>query len=71
MSTAPPNLVEIVTQRVVNRTGRRVQDLSVEVGSGWVILRGRAASYHIKQLAQEGAQEALPNAQLQNAIVVE
>jgi hypothetical protein len=71
MSTAPPNLTEIVRQRVANRTGRRVQDLTIEIGGGWVILRGRAASYHVKQLAQQGAQEALPNAQLQNAIVVE
>jgi len=71
MSTTPPNLVEIVTQRVANRTGRRVRGLSVEIGSGCVILRGRAASYHVKQLAQQGVREALPNARLENAIVVE
>ena len=71
MSTVPPNLAEIVMQRVVNRTGRRVRGLAVEIGGGCVILRGRAASYHVKQLAQQGAQEALPNAILENAIVVE
>jgi hypothetical protein len=71
MSTAPPNLAEVVMQRVVKRTGRRVLDLAVEVGVGVVVLRGRVNSYHIKQLAQHGAQEALPNAKLENAIIVE
>jgi hypothetical protein len=71
MSTTPPNLTEIVRQRVVNRTGRRVQDLKIEIGGGCVVLRGRAASYHVKQLAQQGAKEAMPNAVLENAIVVE
>ena len=71
MSTIPPTLAEVVMQRVANRTGRRVHDLSVEIGSECVILRGRAASYHVKQPAQQGAREALPNATLENAIVVE
>jgi hypothetical protein len=71
MSTTPPGLAEIVMQRIVNRTGRRIQDLAVEVGTGCVVLRGRVNSYHVKQLAQTGAQEALPDARLENAIVVE
>lgn len=66
-------LTEVVTQRVADRTGRRVRNLVVEVdGSGEsVVLRGRATCYHVKQLAQQGAREALPNARLENAIVVE
>ena len=41
-------------------------------GSGEaVVLRGQANCYHVKQLAQQGAREALPNARLENAIVVE
>lgn len=66
-------LIEVVTQRVADRTGRRVRNLVVEVtGSGEsVVLRGRATCYHVKQLAQQGAREALPNARLENAIVVE
>ena len=43
----------------------------VEVGPDRVTLRGRASSFHVKQLAQHGAQEALPGARLENAIVVE
>ena len=73
MSALPMQLTEVVTQRVVDRTGRRVQNLVVEVtGSGEaVVLRGRANCYHVKQLAQQGAREALPDARLENAIVVE
>jgi hypothetical protein len=66
-------LIEIVMQRVTERTGRRVRNLVVEVaGSGeTVILRGRTTSFHVKQLAQQGVREALPDAQLENAIEVE
>lgn len=71
MSTAPPNLVELLLKRIENRTGRRVRNLSVEVGTNRVVLRGHAASYHIKQLAQHGVREALPTVHLENAIVVE
>ena len=71
MSTSPPGLAEIVMQRIENRTGRRIRGLAVEVGLGCLVLRGRVNSYHVKQLAQTGAQEALPDAVLENAIVVE
>jgi hypothetical protein len=73
MSLLPMQLTEVVTQRVADRTGRRVRNLVVEVNASGesVILRGRATCYHVKQLAQQGAREALPNARLENAIVVE
>lgn len=71
MSTNPPSVAEIIHQRVSTRTGRRVRDLSVEVAPGRVVLRGRTLSFHVKQLAQHGAREVLPDARLENAIVVE
>jgi hypothetical protein len=73
MSTVPMSLIEIVTQRIADRTGRRVRGLVVEVTTGGdgIVLRGRADSFHVKQLAQQGAREALPDARLENAIVVE
>jgi hypothetical protein len=66
-------LIEVVLQRVAERTGRRVQNLVVEVAGGGdtVVLRGRTNSFHVKQLAQQGVREALPDAQLENAIEVE
>ena len=71
MSTNPPSLAEAVLQRVANRTGRRVRDLRVEVGPNRVTLRGRTTSFYVKQLAQQGAKEVLPDARLENAIVVD
>jgi hypothetical protein len=67
------HMIEIVTQRIAERTGRRVRNLEVEICSRGenVVLRGRTNSFHVKQLAQQGAREALPNARLENAIVVE
>ncbi len=67
------SLLELVTQRIVDRTNRRVKNLVVEIATAGdrVVLRGRANSFHVKQLAQQGAREALPNARLENAIVVE
>jgi hypothetical protein len=67
------SLIEVVTQRVAARTGRRVRNLVVEVTSSGegIVLRGHADSFHVKQLAQQGAREALPHAHLENAIVVE
>ncbi len=71
MSTTAPNLSELLVQRISKWTGRRVQNLSIEVGGGRVVLRGQAKSFHIKQLAQRGAQEVLANTKIVNAIVVE
>jgi hypothetical protein len=67
------SLIEFVTQRVAARTGRRVRNLVVEVTSGGegIVLRGHADSFHVKQLAQQGVLEVLPNAHLENAIIVE
>jgi len=71
MSTNPRSVAEILHERVSTRTGRRVRDLAVEVAHGRVVLRGRTASFHVKQLAQHEARELLPDARLENAIVVE
>jgi hypothetical protein len=56
--------------RVQSRTGRRVRNLNIQVSPERILLQGQAASYHVKQLAQHGVQEYLPDALLENAIVV-
>ena len=71
MSMNSPNLADSILQSVSTRTSRRVRDLVVEVGPDGVTLRGRAASFHIKQLAQHGVRELLPKARVENAIVVQ
>jgi hypothetical protein len=70
MSTTPPSLSDLVLQSVTTRTGRRVRDLAVEVSPDRVTLRGRADSFHVKQLALHGAREVVPTLRLENAIVV-
>lgn len=70
MSTTPPSLSELVLMSVSTRTSRRVRDLAVEVGPDRVTLRGRADSFHVKQLALHGAREVVPTLRLENAIVV-
>ena len=64
-------LRDALAERVLTRTGRRVAGLTVEVADGAVVLRGVARSYHVKQLAQHGARELLPDAKLHNAIIVQ
>jgi hypothetical protein len=58
-------------RQVLARTGRRVRDLSIELYSERVILRGQTATYYVKQLAQHGVRDILPHVRLENAIVVE
>jgi hypothetical protein len=62
---------EEVERHVHLRTGRRVRDLTVVIEGGRIVLRGRAGSYYVKQLAQHSARELMPDAPLDNAICVE
>ena len=71
MSATVPMTRDLVKERVLARTGRRVRGLTVEVGDGKVVLRGLADSFHVKQLAQHGVWDLLPTAKLENAIEVE
>jgi hypothetical protein len=70
MSATVPTTRDLVKERVLARTGRRVRGLTVEVGEGKVVLRGQADSFHVKQLAQHGVWDLLPTAKLVNAIEV-
>ncbi len=67
----PMSVEDSVRERVHSWTGRRVRGLVVVVRGKTVVLAGRASSFHIKQLAQRGAQDVLPQAALANEIVVE
>jgi hypothetical protein len=71
MSSQPQSAADLVHQHVMNRTGRRIRNLAVEVAPDRVILRGRTRTYYLKQLAQHGALEAIPFTRLENAIIVE
>jgi hypothetical protein len=69
----PNNLRQLRTELVTHvqaRTGRRVLNLDIEMLPERVVLHGRASSYHVKQLAQQGVRDCLPNVRLENAIEV-
>jgi len=71
MSAATISLEQELSDAVRDRVGSRVHDLEVELRPGRVVLRGQAASYHVKQLAQHGVTDILPNGmRLENAIIV-
>ena len=70
MMTSCPELRQELECRVQVRTSRRVRGLAVELYSDSVILRGQTATYYIKQLAQQGVREILPDVRLENAIEV-
>jgi hypothetical protein len=56
--------------RVLARTGRRLRNLGIELFPERVVLRGQAATYHVKQLAQQELLDLLPGRQLENDIEV-
>lgn len=51
---AEAELLELLVQR---RLGNQVRDLRLVVRQDGLILRGRSATYHAKQLAQHAAME--------------
>lgn len=55
---------------LVSQVDRGLHDLDIEVTENSVILRGRAPSYYVKQLAQEAAIRMQYRAKLVNEIVV-
>ena len=67
----PRSVDEAIRDSVMTRTGRRVNGLIVVVRGETVVLSGKTSSFHIKQLAQHGARDVLPDAPLSNEIVVE
>jgi hypothetical protein len=68
-SLSPPSTLEL-ERHIVRRTGGRLQQLTIELLPESVILRGWAATFHVKQLAQHAVWELLPDIWLDNAIVV-
>jgi hypothetical protein len=63
----PKDELESLLQR---RLGNRVRDLSVLVLPAGIILQGRTATYHAKQLAQHAAMEICSQPILANDIEV-
>ena len=62
MTTGPRAFEEMIKDRIVQHTCGKICSLQVEVASDRVIIHGRASSYYLKQLALQGARDALGTA---------
>lgn len=65
-----PRLRTEIENRVMAATGRRVRNLDIKLSAEGVVLEGQTATYYVKQLAQHGVRELLPDVRLDNAIQV-
>jgi hypothetical protein len=52
-------LEEAVRRRILDRTGRRMRSLKVELTGCQLVITGQSPSYYIKQLALEAAHEVI------------
>jgi hypothetical protein len=64
-------LQQELESHIARLTGRRVLHLRVEVQPEGIVLRGQTHSYYVKQLAQHGVRDLLPEVHLDNAISVD
>jgi hypothetical protein len=55
----PADLKQLIERQIVERTGGRIQELAVAVSGDRVLIRGRAATFHLKQLAIQGVIDAI------------
>lgn len=53
------DLTETIERNIVQRTWGRIHQLSVQLCDDRILVRGRTPSYYVKQLAIQGALEAL------------
>ena len=65
------HLKDRLERHVRTRTGRRIRNLAIELDPHRVVLRGQAGSFYVKQMAQQGIRDLLPDLLLENTIVVE
>ena len=65
-----PSLRDKLISHIKARTGGRLTNLLVKLSRDEVVLHGEANSFYVKQLAQQGVRELLPEVRLENAIVV-
>jgi hypothetical protein len=70
LPSSPDDFALMVASGVQSRSHGRVRDLKIELAEQMVVMRGRVATYHAKQLAQSGALDMLEEHQLINEIVV-
>lgn len=65
-----PRLRLELETRIRARTGGRLRKLDIELSPDGIVLHGETNTFHVKQLAQHGIRDMLPNVQLRNDIIV-
>jgi hypothetical protein len=65
------HLKDQLERHVRRRTGRRIRNLAIELDPHRVVLRGQVSSFYVKQMAQQGIRDFLPDLLLENSLVVE
>ena len=61
---------ELLRSRILARTGARIQNLAIQFSPDGVILLGETFSFYVKQLAQHGLLDDLPEVPVYNCINV-
>jgi len=65
------HLKDELERHVRIRTGRRIRNLAIELDLHRVVIRGQVSSFYVKQMAQQGIRDFLPDLVLENSLVVE
>jgi hypothetical protein len=65
-----PGLRKKLEDRVLARTGSRLQNLGIELSPAGIRLFGQTTTFYVKQLAQHSVREVLPDVSLVNDIAV-
>jgi hypothetical protein len=65
-----PRVRDELEHRIIALTGRRVRNLDINLSEDGVILNGQTQTFYVKQMAQQGVREVLPDIHLYNAIQV-
>ena len=65
-----PRLRRELECRVLARTGNRLRNLDIQLAPDGVLIQGQTNTYYVKQLAQHGVRDLLPEVQLRNDIEV-
>lgn len=64
------SLCQQIRDRIQARLNSRIRDLRVEMSGDDIVISGRCANFHTKQLAQHAALDGLKNTHLDNRIEV-
>jgi hypothetical protein len=66
-----PRLRRELEWHVRARTGNRLRNMDIQLAPDGILIQGQTNTFYVKQLAQHGIRDLLPDVRLRNAIEVE